>query len=85
MPTYDYRCESNGQVVEARHGMNEALTTWGELCARTGIDLGSTPADSPIRRLVTGGNVVRSSTLGDAETPPCNTGTCCPGGVCGFN
>ncbi len=29
MPTYDYRCETNGQVVEVKHGMSEVLKTWG--------------------------------------------------------
>jgi hypothetical protein len=84
MPTYDYRCETNGQVVEVKHGMNEAVTTWGELCSRTGLELGDTPADSPVQRLITGGQVVKSTNLGDASAPACSTPSCC-GGVCGIN
>ncbi len=34
---YDYRCETNGQVVELNHSMNERLETWGEPCERAGI------------------------------------------------
>lgn len=31
MPTYDYRCEANGQVYEVRHAMALRPKTWGEL------------------------------------------------------
>ena len=84
MPTYDYRCQANGQVVEVKHGMSERLTTWGELCDRKGTELGTTPADSPVERLITGGQFITSSSRGDAA-PACNTGACCPGGVCGLD
>ena len=84
MPTYDYRCETNGQVVEVKHGMSEVLKTWGDLCERAGMDLGNTPADSPVSRLITGGQFISSSSLSDAA-PACTTGTCCPSGVCGLD
>ena len=84
MPTYDYRCDANGQVVEVRHSMSEQLTTWGELCALAGLEPGATPPDSPVERLITGGQVVRSSSLGDGAVPPCASGPCCGGGSCGF-
>lgn len=29
MPTYEYFCPENGRSVEALHGMNTTLTTWG--------------------------------------------------------
>jgi hypothetical protein len=82
MPTYDYLCEANGRVVEARHAMKDTVATWGELCALTGMTPGDTPGDAPVQRLVTGGQVVRSTSLGDAAAPPCASGPCC-GGVCG--
>ncbi|QGU32826.1 zinc ribbon domain-containing protein [Thermochromatium tepidum] len=87
MPTYDYRCDANDRVIEVSHRMNENLTNWGELCARAGIDLGDTPADAPVHRLATGGNVVTSSSLGSGcpPTPACSTGSCCSGGLCGLN
>lgn len=56
MPTYDYKCEANQQVVEVQHRLSESVKTWGELCKLAGIDCGSTPADSPVSRLITGGN-----------------------------
>lgn len=85
MPTYDYRCDSNGQTVEVKHRMSENITTWGELCKSAGVEVGSTPTNSPVRRLATGGQVVKSSSLGDTSAPACNTGPCCGGGMCGLN
>lgn len=84
MPTYDYVCEANGQVVEVRHRMSESLSTWGELCKTAGIDAGDTPVASPVKRLATGGQVVKSSSLGESA-PPCASGGCCGGGMCGLN
>ncbi|HHO67554.1 MAG TPA: zinc ribbon domain-containing protein [Gammaproteobacteria bacterium] len=84
MPTYDYVCEANGRVVEVKHRMSETLSTWGELCQRAGVDCGDTPADAPVQRLATGGQVVSSSSLGDSA-PPCAAGGCCGGGVCGLD
>lgn len=83
MPTYDYRCDDNGQVVEVKHRLSETLTTWSELCERAGIDPGTTPANAPVRRLATGGQVVNSGSLKDS-VPPCASGPCCGGGSCGF-
>ena len=84
MPSYDYRCDANDRVIEVRHHMNEKLSTWGELCALAGIDPGATSPDEPVERLITGGQVVRSSSLGDADAPACGSGPCCGGGACGF-
>jgi hypothetical protein len=52
VPRYDYRCEANGRVVEVRHGMNERLATWGEVCARAGVALGDTPAAAPVEKVI---------------------------------
>ncbi len=83
MPSYDYRCDANGQVVEVRHGMSEKLGTWGEVCARAGIALGDTAADAPVERLITGGSVVSSAALSNPDAPPCGGGGCA-GGMCGL-
>ncbi len=76
MPSYDYHCESNGRTVEVKHGMNELLATWGELCGRAGIEPGDTPENAPVQRLISGGQYVRSSSLGDAVPPACGAGGC---------
>jgi predicted nucleic acid-binding Zn ribbon protein len=84
MPTYDYLCEANGRVVEVKHRMSEGLSTWGELCRQAGIDAGETRANVPVRRLATGGQVVKSSSLGES-VPSCAAGPCCGGGTCGID
>ena len=83
MPTYDYQCEANERIVEVRHGMNDSIANWGELCERAGIDTGSTPVDSPVKKLATGGNVVKSGSIGSGNMPPCGGGGC-GGGMCGL-
>ena len=81
MPSYDYYCEANQQTLEVRHGINDHLSTWGELCAKANIDPGATSTDNPVRRLITGGGVLsgaRRETL--ATTAPTS---CCARGNCG--
>ena len=82
MATYDYRCMENGRVVEVKHGMTEKLNTWGDVCATAGIDVGTTSADSPVQRLINGGQFVNSNALKNPE-PSCASGGC-GGGMCGF-
>lgn len=84
MPTYDYRCEATGDVYEVRHGMSESISTWQELCEKSGLEMGDIDAATPVTRLATGGNVVKSSSLGN-KTPPCSVGGGCPSGGCGLN
>ena len=82
MPTYDYLCEANGRVLEVQHRMNDSIATWGELCACNGIDAGNTPADAPVKKLATGGNVVTGAKDSGGHT--CSSGPCCGGGMCSF-
>jgi len=87
MPTYDYRCAANGQIVEVSHRMSENISTWGELCTQAGVAAGDTPADSPVERLATGGNVIGAGGSAGRDLPPmpsCSTGSCCSGGMCGL-
>lgn len=85
MPSYDYLCESNGRIVEVSHSMHERLATWGEVCARTGLPLDDVPGDAPVRRMISGPGVVRSSALKNPELPPCQTGApCCGANRCDF-
>ena len=85
MPTYDYRCEANGRVVEVMHRMSEQMNTWGELCEKAGIEPGDTPDDTPVTRMATGGNFISSSGTGADPAPACPPGGCCPGGMCGLD
>ncbi len=81
MPTYDYACEANGRIVEVQHRMNETINNWGELCDRAGIDPSDTAKDAAVKKLATGGQVVRSSSLGDSA-PSCASSGC--GRTCGL-
>jgi hypothetical protein len=87
MPSYDYHCPVNGRVVEVEHRMAETVATWGEVCRRAGIERGATPADASVARLISGGNVIRASSLGSRRERPCDTGPCgapaCGSGACG--
>ena len=83
MPSYDYRCIENDHVVEVNHSMSEKLTTWGEICEKTGLDLGDISADSPVERLISGGQFISSNNLRNPE-PSCASGSCCSGGMCGL-
>lgn len=87
MPTYDYLCRANQRIVEVRHKLGETVKTWGQLCQLAGIDPGQTPEDSPVEKLITGGNVISSANLKNPE--PCETGTCgmpaCGSGSCAFD
>lgn len=61
MPTYDYRCEANDQIIEVHHRISEKMKTWGELCDMAGIEPGDIPLDTAVTRLVTGGNFNKMS------------------------
>ena len=52
MPRYDYHCPDNDNIVEVRHGINERLKTWGELCERARIDPAPTPLDALVELVV---------------------------------
>ncbi len=84
MPTYDYYCADNDQTIEVKHGMNEKMFTWGELCEKANVDLGDTSLLSPVQRLATGGNIVKRSSIGHSDAPPCSIGGGCPSGGCGI-
>ncbi len=78
MPHYEYRCPTNGRVVEVRHGMQENLQTWGQVAGLAGLGLGNTPADSPVERLL---SAPVPATGGAANRPTQSVG-CGPGCAC---
>ena len=89
MPTYEYKCESNGRVVEVSHKMAEKMKTWGELCKRADINPGKTDLKSPVTKLMSAGFVnIGSSSAGEAacEMPGCGAPMGgCGSGMCGLN
>lgn len=70
MALYDYFCETNGQTLEVRHGMNESFSTWGEICAQMSLPLGDTAADAPVNKLIgTGSRLNEQNTFSHREKP----------------
>ena len=84
MPTYDYRIEATGDVVEVKHTMALTPKTWGELCLLANLDPQEIPENSEVTKLLTTVGVVKSTTLKNADAPPCMSGGGCPSGGCGF-
>ena len=79
MPTYDYRCPTNDRVVEVSHSMATTLTSWEELATLAGLELGDTPPDAPIERVLSGGLGVMTGSKGGGAPAPASS--CCnPGG-----
>ncbi len=76
MPRYEYRCETNGELVEVSHTMSERLTTWGEVCQRAGIEPGKTPADTPVEKVISVG-FVKGSAGGGLPPGSCGHGCGC--------
>lgn len=80
MPTYDYRCEANGEIYEVHHSMSLSPKTWAELCDASGVALdASIPADAPVTRLLSAAGVVNSRALKNPEPPACASGKCSGG------
>jgi hypothetical protein len=78
VPTYEYRCEANGRLVEVRHNMAERLSTWGELCERAGIRPGKTDPAEPVEKLISAGfiNAGASTSEPACAAPGCGNGFC---------
>jgi len=51
---YQYFCQANGRTVEVSHSMRVRLKTWGEVCRRAGIKMGSTDPNAKVVRLIGG-------------------------------
>lgn len=87
MPTYEYRCEANGRLIEVRHNMAERLSSWGELCQRAGISPGATDPAAPVEKLISAGFIHAGASTSTSEpacaAPGCGSGYCGTG-ACGM-
>ena len=83
MPTYEYHCPENGKTIEVWHRMNHSVASWGELCELAAIDPGETQGSSPVKRLISGGQLLRSNS--DASCAPASEAnpTGCLPSTCG--
>lgn len=59
MPVYDYFCPSNNQKLEVSHSMSQEVATWGQLCEIAKCEPGETPADAPVRRLLSAPRLIK--------------------------
>ncbi|MFK7960425.1 MAG: zinc ribbon domain-containing protein [Phycisphaerales bacterium] len=75
MPIYDYECPANDRTVEVRHGMDETLSTWGELCDRADVAPGTTSRSAPVHRAIN-----RAVSIGAGATSAGPGEACGPGG-----
>ena len=86
MPTYEYRCEANGRMVEVRHNMAERLASWGELCERAGLSPGTTDPATPVEKLISAGFIHAGAGTSEpaCAAPECGNGFC-GSGACGMS
>ena len=52
MPFYDYYCSANGKTIEVKHEISKKISTWKELCELANLELGETPVNSKVDRLI---------------------------------
>ncbi|MGL6281341.1 MAG: zinc ribbon domain-containing protein, partial [Microcoleaceae cyanobacterium] len=48
--------------------MNEQVTTWGELCQLAKCDLGDTPANAPVKRLISAPRLIVEMGVSDLKS-----------------
>lgn len=77
MPRYEYRCPANGRTIEVSHSMSLRPGTWGELCTLAGLDVGDTPASTPIEKVLSLGYVMGSKGAGGKPSHPCGPSCGC--------
>ena len=65
MPVYDYVCPSNNRQLEVSHSMNLEVSTWGQLCELAKCELGETPEDAPVRRLLSAPRLIKPTSDSD--------------------
>lgn len=81
MPIYEYRCDANDTTLEVTHAMSVTVSTWGELCDVAGVELGETPGDAPVEKLISMPIAHGSDTPRGNPIPPggCGAGCGCVG------
>jgi len=79
MSTYDYKCNTNGELVEVKHDLSELSITWADLCERSGYE----SSDTPVTHLANGGQIVKRSNMDDSVLQGCDAGPRCGGRRCG--
>jgi hypothetical protein len=68
MPLYDYFCPANNQQLEVSHSMNLEVSTWGQLCELAKCEIGETPEDAPVRRLLSAPRLIKPTSDTDYKS-----------------
>lgn len=68
MPTYDYLCPTNNQILEVQHSLNQDIKTWGELCQLAQCDLGETAPEAPVKRLISAPRLIVETGISDLKS-----------------
>ena len=81
MPIYEYHCDASDTTVEVTHAMSVTIENWGQLCEAAGIERGSTPASSPVEKLISMPIAHSSDRPSGPAIPPggCGAGCGCVG------
>ncbi|WP_067867537.1 regulator [Neptuniibacter marinus] len=82
MPTYDYRIEETGDIIEVTHTVALTPKNWEELCLLANIDPQGIPAKSLVTKLLAVTGMVKTSPKIKAKDLPCMSGKDCPSGGC---
>lgn len=80
MPTYVYRIEALGDVIEVQHTMALTPKNWGELCLLAKLDPLDIPENSEISKLISTTGIPKS-VLKKPVAAPCIPNDSCP--TCG--
>lgn len=68
MPFYDYFCPTNNQKLEVCHSIKDEVKTWGKLCELAKCDVGNTPEDAPVRRMVSAPIIIVETGISDLKS-----------------
>lgn len=79
MPTYDYRCETTGDIFEVRHPKTLKISSWADLCDIGGFHNRTTPLNAAVTQLLNTVGIVSHTPRQKTKTPPCTDCAGCPG------
>ena len=68
MPVYDYFCPTNNEKLEVWHSIKEEVKTWGKLCEVAKRDVGNTPTDAPVRRMISAPRIIVETGISDLKS-----------------
>ncbi|RTE67114.1 zinc ribbon domain-containing protein [Amphritea opalescens] len=71
MPTYDYRCETTGDIYEVRHPMTLKISSWADLCDIGGFNSGTIPLNAAVTKLLNTADMISHTPRQKSKPQPC--------------